>query len=398
MNTATHDLRCMDKTMKVAVIGAGTMGIGIAQVAAQAGHSVQLFDTRADAVAKAIADLDRTFTKLVEKGKLSADDARTTLGRISPCTDLKQLVGCGLVIEAVVEDLSIKKKLFTDLEAILAKDAVLATNTSSLSVTAIAGACSAPERVIGLHFFNPAPLLPLVEVVPGIATGEDLPARCMELMKAWGKTPVLCKDTPGFIVNRVARPFYGEALRILEEGIADMATIDHAMKNVGGFRMGPFELMDLIGNDINFAVTKSVFEAFFFDPRYRPSITQQRQVESGRLGRKSGRGYYDYADGAVQPTPKNDPQLLENICRRILVMLINEAVEALNLGIGSRDYLDLAMTKGVNYPKGLLKWADEKGLSHCLSTLERLQAEYGEDRYRPSPLLRRMVRDAKTFY
>jgi len=388
----------MDKSMKVAVIGAGTMGSGIAQVAAQAGHSVQLFDTRADAVTKAVDALNKTFSKLVEKGKLSADEAKTTLGRISPCIDLKELARCGLVIEAIVEDLPIKKKLFTDLEAILAKDAFLATNTSSLSVTAIAGACAIPERVIGLHFFNPAPLLPLVEVVPGIATGEGLPAHCMELMKAWGKTPVLCKDTPGFIVNRVARPFYGEALRIYEEGLADMATIDHAMKSVGGFKMGPFELMDLIGNDINFAVTKSVFEAFFFDPRYRPSITQQRQVESGRLGRKSGRGYYVHTDGAVQPAPKNDLQLLEDICWRILVMLINEAVDALNLGIASRDDLDLAMTKGVNYPKGLLRWADEKGLAHCLSTLERLQAEYGEDRYRPSPLLRRMVRESRTFH
>ncbi len=220
----------------------------------------------------------------------------------------------------------------------------------------------------------------------------------MELMKAWGKVPVLCKDTPGFIVNRVARPFYGEALRIYEEGIADMATIDHSMRSVGGFKMGPFELMDLIGNDINFAVTKSVFEAFFFDPRYRPSITQQRQVESGRLGRKSGRGYYDYTDGATQPSPKSVPQLLDDICRRIQVMLINEAIEALNLGIANRDDLELAMTKGVNYPKGLLKWADEIGLARCLSTLEELQAEYGDDRYRPSPLLRRMVREGNTFY
>ena len=398
MNTAMHDLRHMDKTMKVAVIGAGTMGSGIAQVAAQAGHLVKLFDTRSDAVVKALAGLDKTFGKLVEKGKLSAEDARTTLGRIAPYADLKELVGCGLVIEAIIEDLSIKRKLFADLEGILAKDAVLATNTSSLSVTAIAGGCALPQRVIGLHFFNPAPLLPLVEVVPGIATDTDLPARCMDLMKAWGKTPVLCKDTPGYIVNRVARPFYGEALRIHEEGVADMATIDHAMKSIGGFKMGPFELMDLIGNDINFAVTKSVFEAFFYDPRYRPSITQQRQVESGRLGRKSGRGYYDYSDGADQPAPKSAPQLLDDICWRILVMLINEAAEALNLGIANRDDLDLAMTKGVNYPKGLLKWADEKGLAHCLSTLERLQAEYGEDRYRPSTLLRRMVRDGKTFY
>lgn len=217
-------------------------------------------------------------------------------------------------------------------------------------------------------------------------------------MTSWGKTPVICKDTPGFIVNRVARPFYGEAIRIFEEGLADMVTIDHAMKTVGGFKMGPFELMDLIGNDINFTVTKTVWESFFYDPRYQPSFTQQRQVEAGWLGRKTGRGYYSYVEGAVQPVPSSNTQLHEDICWRVLVMLINEAAEALHMGIASREDIDLAMTKGVNYPKGLLKWADEKGLANCLSTLERLQAEYGEDRYRPSPLLRRMVRESRTFY
>ena len=291
-----------------------------------------------------------------------------------------------------------KKDLFRGLESLLSDGALLATNTSSLSVTAIAAGCRKPERVIGLHFFNPAPVMPLVEVVPGLATSADVRDRSIDLMRAWGKAPVLCKDTPGFIVNRVARPFYGEAIRIYEEGIADMGTIDHAMKSVAGFKMGPFELMDLIGNDVNFAVTKSVFKAFFYDPRYKPSLTQQRQVEAGWLGRKSGRGYYSYAEGATSAPAQNDPQLLAHICWRVLVMLINEAVDALNLGIASREDLDLAMTKGVNYPKGLLQWADEKGLAHCLSTLEHLQAEYGEDRYRPSPLLRRMVREAKTFY
>lgn len=388
----------MDATTKIAVIGAGTMGSGIAQVAAQAGHDVVLYDTRREVVDKALATLRKTLDKLVEKGKLAKDRADGIHGRIASASDLKELAGSGLVIEAIIEDLGIKKKLFADLEGILSADAVLATNTSSLSVTAIAAACGMPERVIGLHFFNPAPLLPLVEVVPGLATEPALGTRMVELMKAWGKVPVLCKDTPGFIVNRVARPFYGEALRIHEEGIADMATIDHAMRTVGGFKMGPFELMDLIGNDINFAVTRTVFEAFFYDPRYRPSITQQRQVESGWLGRKSGKGYYDYREGATAPQPGSDQKLLNEICWRVLVMLINEAAEALNLGIASKDDLDLAMTKGVNYPKGLLAWADEKGLSHCLEALERLQAEYGEDRYRPSPLLKRMVRDGRSFH
>jgi 3-hydroxybutyryl-CoA dehydrogenase len=388
----------MDKSTIVGVIGAGTMGSGIAQVAAQAGHSVVLFDARKEAVDKAMSGLAKTMDKLVEKGKLTADAATALLGRITPAYDLKQLAGCGLVIEAIIEDLGIKKKLFADLEALVSADTVLATNTSSLSVTAIAAACKKPERVIGLHFFNPAPLLPLVEVVPGLASAAELAARSSQLMATWNKTPVICKDTPGFIVNRVARPFYGEAIRIYEEGIADMATIDHAMKTVGGFKMGPFELMDLIGNDINFTVTKTVWESFFYDPRYKPSFTQQRQVEAGWLGRKSGRGYYGYAEGGVQPMPSGNTQLHEDICSRVLAMLINEAAEALHMGIASREDIDMAVTKGANYPKGLLKWADERGLANCLSTLERLQAEYGEDRYRPSPLLRRIVREGKTFY
>ncbi|MEO8589791.1 MAG: 3-hydroxyacyl-CoA dehydrogenase NAD-binding domain-containing protein [Flavobacteriales bacterium] len=388
----------MDQPIRVAVIGAGTMGTGIAQLAAQSGDPVRLFDTRQGAVEKALADLGKTFDKLVGKGKISATDAQATLGRITPSSDLKDLADSQLVIEAIVEDLAIKKKLFSDLEALVQRDTVLATNTSSLSVTAIASACKHPDRVLGIHFFNPAPLMPLVEVVPGLATSGTVTHAMTATMRRWGKSAVICMDTPGFIVNRVARPFYGEAIRIYEEGVADMATIDHAMRSIGGFRMGPFELMDMIGNDINFAVTRSVFEAFFFDPRYRPSITQQRQVEAGWLGRKSGRGYYDYAEGAAIPTPASDPQLLADICWRVLVMLINEATEALNLGIANRDDLDLAMTKGVNYPKGLLKWADEKGLDHCLAALERLQAEYGEDRYRPSPLLRRMVRESRGFY
>ena len=384
--------------MTVGVVGAGTMGSGIAQVAAQAGHPVVLYDTRLEALDKANAALTKVMDRLVEKGKLDREGAEAIQGRITYATGLEAFTGSGLVIEAIVEDLGVKQDLFKQLEDIAGPDAVLATNTSSLSVTAIGGALSKPGRLLGLHFFNPAPLLPLVEVVPGLATEPGLAPRMSDLMKAWGKVPVVAKDTPGFIVNRVARPFYGEALRILEEGLADAATIDHAMRTVGGFRMGPFELMDLIGNDVNFAVTRTVFEAFFYDPRYRPSFTQQRLVEAGWLGRKSGRGYYDHAEGAERPAPTDDVVLQEQICWRILVMLINEAVDALYLGVAGRDDLELAMTKGVNYPKGLLGWADEKGLPHCLETLERLQAEYGEDRYRPSPLLRRMVREGRTFF
>ncbi len=413
----------MDTSMNVAVIGAGTMGSGIAQVAAQAGHKVVLFDTRREAVDKALAGLRKTLDKLVEKGKFTAEQADGIHGRITPASDLKDLAGSGLVIEAIIEDLGIKQKLFAELEGIVTTDAILATNTSSLSVTAIAGGLKHPERMVGLHFFNPAPLLPLVEVVPGLASDDALASRCATLMTAWGKVPVLCKDTPGFIVNRVARPFYGEAIRIYEEGIADMPTIDAAMKSVG-FRMGPFELMDLIGNDINFTVTKTVWEAFFYDPRYKPSFTQQRQMESGRLGRKSGRGYYQYdANGAIVPAPQTsagslaeDPvgrakpagsppssgepeeasEVAARIIERILAMLINEAADALFWQVASAKDIDLAMSKGVNYPKGLLAWADEEGAAHWLAVLERLQTEYGEDRYRPSPLLRKAASRGRT--
>ena len=387
----------MDHSMNVAVIGAGTMGSGIAQVAAQAGHKVVLYDTHKEAVDKALAGLRKILDKLVEKGKFTAEQADGIHGRITPASDLKDLAGSGLVIEAIIEDLGIKQKLFAELEGILATDAILATNTSSLSVTAIAGSLKYPERMVGLHFFNPAPLLPLVEVVPGLATAPDLAQRCAALMTAWGKAPVIGKDTPGFIVNRVARPFYGEAIRIYEEGIADMPTIDAAMKSVG-FKMGPFELMDLIGNDINFTVTKTVWEAFFYDPRYKPSFTQQRQVESGRLGRKTGRGYYSYAEGTTLPAPQVDMVLGNSIVERVLAMLINEAADALFWGVASAKDIDLAMTKGVNYPKGLLAWADEQGAAHWLGILETMQQETGEDRYRPSPLLRRMARQGGLFH
>lgn len=383
--------------MTVGVIGAGTMGAGIAQVAAQAGLPVLLADARAGAVEKALDTLRATLDKLVAKQKLSSDEAVAIHGRIRPAASVADLAPCGLVIEAIVEDINVKKQLFRELDGLVAQDAILATNTSSLSITAIAAACRQPGRVIGLHFFNPAPLMPLVEVVPGMATDDGLAIRCAELMRGWRKVPVICKDTPGFIVNRVARPFYGESLRMYEEGVADMPTIDQALKDMG-FRMGPFELMDLIGNDINFAVTRSVWEAFFYEPRYKPSLTQQRQVESGRLGRKTGRGYYSYEAGTGMPEAKPDPAVAEAITRRVLAMLINEAADALFLRVASARDLDLAMTKGVNYPKGLLAWADERGAAYWVDVLDALQAEHGEDRYRPSPLLRRMAASGLSFF
>lgn len=384
--------------MQVGVVGAGAMGSGIAQIAAQNGHSVILSDTTVSALDRSKSALAKVLGRLVEKGKLTAEKAEAIAGRIRYTTSVEDFKGCGLVIEAIVEDLGIKQKLFRDIEQVVGEVCTLATNTSSLSVTAIASAVQNPERVLGIHFFNPAPLMPLVEIVPAVQTRAGLVETIKALIDGWGKSTVIAKDTPGFIVNRVARPFYGEALRIVEEGLADYATVDWAMKHIVGFRMGPFELMDLIGNDVNYAVTESVFSAFYFDPRYRPSFIQKRQVEAGWLGRKSGRGYYNYAEGAEQPEPRRDRVLGEQIVWRILVMLINEAADALHLGISDREGIDLAMTKGVNYPKGLLKWADERGINACVETLSGLQAEYGEDRYRCSALLRRMAREGLTFY
>jgi 3-hydroxybutyryl-CoA dehydrogenase len=392
-----------DNTSVIGVVGAGAMGTGIAQVAAAAGHRVVLADARQGATPQAQATIARAMDREVEKERLSRDAADELMARVdfqweALGDDLSAYAPCGLIIEAVIEDLGTKRALLRRLESVVTTDAVLATNTSSLSIAAIASECERPDRVVGLHFFNPAPLLPLVEVVPWLGGDPMVATSAYALIQRWNKTPVLATDTPGFIVNRVARPFYGEALRLLDEGVADVATIDWAMKEMGGFRMGPFELMDFIGNDVNYAVTRSVFEAMYFDPRYKPSLTQKRLVEANFLGRKSGRGYYDYREGAAQPEPNKDATTGSVIFERVLAMLINEAVDAVFMQVASAADVDLAMTKGVNYPKGLLAWANELGLSRVEGWLERLQAEYGEDRYRPSPLLKRMARDGKRFF
>ena len=378
------------KEMKVGVIGSGAMGAGIAQVAAMAGHSVVLYDNNAAALDKAKASLQSTFQKLQEKGKITSSEE--LIQRFRFADDLRSFENCGLIIEAIVEKLEIKKAVFSDVEAIVSKDCVLASNTSSLSITSIAAACKQPERVLGLHFFNPAPLMALVEVIPAVQTDPLLINASKQLMADWGKVPVVAKDTPGFIVNRVARPFYGEALRIYEEGIADMATIDWAMTEVGKFRMGPFTLMDYIGHDVNYVVTETVFQSFFYDPRYKPAFAQKRLLEAGWLGRKSGKGFYNYAEGVAMPEANKDSGLATKIFERVLVMLINEAVEALHLNIASEQDLDLAMTKGVNYPKGLLQWCKELGAQKVLATLDALYDEYHEDRYRASALLRKWAK------
>jgi len=492
---------------EVGVIGAGAMGAGIAQLAAQAGHRVHLFDTRMGAADAAAVKIAETFAALAAKGKLEAGAAKAAAARVIPVHALGDLVSAKLVVEAIVEDLEIKRQLFRELEVVVTADTILATNTSSFSITALAVGMQHPERVVGMHFFNPAPVMPLVEVVRGLATSARVADATHATAAAWGKLPVHAQSTPGFIVNRCARPYYGEALRLLTERAADPATIDALMREAGGFRMGPFELMDLVGLDVNFAVTCSVWEAFFHDPRYTPSRAQQELVVAGFLGRKSGRGFYSYAPGATrppaateapQPRPTTvraagdgamsgalrdrlaasgfnvvqmpaDPAVAEAYlevdgallvpsdgrtatmvaaasahpdvvvfdlaldyrnCTRLAVaaadscsaagaaaaigalqaagiavtriddvaglvvlrtvaMLATEAADAVMQGIAAPADVDLAMCKGVNYPRGPLAWADAIGLKRVRAVLHHLAAHYGEDRYRVSPLIAR---------
>ena len=384
----------------IGVVGAGAMGSGIAQIAAGAGHHVILGDANPTTFTRAHASIVRAVARDVAKGRLNADAAEELVGRIADAGDLsrgyREYAECGLVIEAVVEDLAVKRAVFADLEKSVTNECVLASNTSSLSIAAIGGGCARANRVLGVHFFNPAPVMPLVEIVPGVATSQIALDVAKSLVDGWKKTTVIASDTPGFIVNRIARPFYSESLRQLEEGIADAATIDWAMRECGGFRMGPFELMDFIGNDVNFAVTLSVFEAFFFDPRYRPALTQRRLVDAGLLGRKSGRGYFDYREGAQRPEPTRDEALGQAIVDRTLAMLANSAVDAVHMRVASAADIEVSMMKGVNYPKGLLAWGDEIGANVILARLDALREEYQEERYRASPLLRRIVREGRT--
>ncbi|MBB78934.1 MAG: 3-hydroxybutyryl-CoA dehydrogenase [Crocinitomicaceae bacterium] len=384
--------------MNVGVLGGGTMGLGIAQVSAQNGHKTILVDINKEVLDKSKTKLEKIMARLVEKGKILQDESIAIQSNIVYSTNMQDFKDCGIVIEAIVEDFNIKSEVFSKLESIVSKDCILASNTSSLSIASIGSSLKISNRIIGIHFFNPVPLMALVEIIPSIQTSDLILKNVKSLIDGWGKVAVVCKDTPGFIVNRVARPFYGEAIRIYEEGIADFATIDWAMTELGGFRMGPFTLMDYIGNDVNYTVTETVFSAFYFDPRYKPSFTQKRYKEAGFFGRKSGKGFFDYNDETLNVPPNKNRELGEQIFERILVMLINEAIDALFLNIASKEAIDLAMTKGVNYPKGLLMWADELGLDNVLSKLESMFNEYGEDRYRPSPLLKRMVKSGTKFF
>ena len=500
----------------VAVIGSGAMGAGIAQVAASSGHPVLLFDTRPGAASHAIAEIGKVYERLVDKGRMGAAEADLARERLMSVDALAQMKDAALVIEAIVEDLEAKRRLFAELEGIVDARCILATNTSSISVTAIGAQLRHPERLVGMHFFNPVPLMALVEVVEGLATDRDVADTVYATAEAWGKDPVHAKSTPGFIVNRVARPYYAEALRLLQEGAADVPTLDAVMRDCGGFRMGPFELMDLIGHDVNFSVTQSVHAAYFGDPRFTPSVLQQELLNAGFLGRKSGRGFYRYGDDVVAPAVPTEPQAVRPhtvgisvarevtssvlspmearlasagfsvahreplagaekheapalhtngvaiflsdgrsateraaanhhpntvvydllfdaaratrialaradqcseeawqaavglfqaagftvtrlddvpgmIVMRTVAMLANEAADAVNGGVCSASAVDIAMQKGVNYPRGPLAWADAVGIAHIVTVLANLAATYGEDRYRVSPLLRRKL-------
>ncbi|HET6243611.1 MAG: NAD(P)-binding domain-containing protein [Bacteroidetes bacterium] len=386
------------KSTVIGVIGSGAMGAGIAQVAATSGHRVVLFDSNNKALEKSKNNLSITLEKLIEKGKIDQETAQNIFKRIVFAHDMDSFKNCGIVIEAIVENLDVKQAVFHHVETIVTEDCVLASNTSSLSIASIASACEKPQRVLGIHFFNPAPVMPLVEIIPAISTNEVLLIETKKLIDSWGKTTVLAKDTPGFIVNRIARPFYSEAIRIHEEGIADFATIDWAMKEIGGFRMGPFELMDFIGNDINYKVTETIWEQFFYDPRYKPSLTQKRLFEAKHFGKKAGKGYYDYSPNAIVLNPDKNFEKAEAIFLRIFAMLVNEAADALFWQVASKEDIDLAMVKGVNYPKGLLSWADEIGLDKVVNLMENLRKEYNEDRYRTSTLLKQMLKNGINFY
>jgi len=496
---------------EVAVIGAGAMGAGIAQVAAQAGHPVKLYDNRPGAAAQAIAAIDQRLGQRVKAGKL-ADSARLAcLANLHACDALPALADARLVIEAIVEQLAVKRQLFAELERLCAPDCLLASNTSSLSITTLAAELAHPERFAGLHFFNPAPVMALVEVVSGLATAEHTARTLHDTASAWGKRPVHTRSTPGFIVNRVARPFYAESLRLLQEGAADSATLDALLREAGGFAMGAFELTDLIGHDVNYAVTCSVFDAYYQDMRFQPSLLQKELVDAGRLGRKSGQGFYDYRDGAQRPLPhtlassatvqhcvaEGLPPLLDRLLARLeaqgvqvtrrpgngllrcgdavlalsdgrmasqraldhglqhlvlldlaldfatatrigiswaaatspaaidqavallnraglavsaltdspglcvlrtVAMLANEGADAALQGVASAADIDLAMRAGVNYPRGPLAWADALGLDTVVAVLQHLQAAYGEERYRPSLLLRRCLAQGRSLH
>ncbi|MFT6337841.1 MAG: 3-hydroxybutyryl-CoA dehydrogenase [Saprospiraceae bacterium] len=370
------------------VLGAGAMGSGIAQVAATHGWEVQLIDINEEATVTARNKLQKILNRQVEKGRMTDIEVKGIMGRIYFGSSMTAFETADLVIEAIVENMDVKKKVFKSIESIVNPDCILATNTSSLSVTQIAASLDNPSRMVGIHFFNPAPLMKLVEIIPAVQSAPDKVSKAQSIIDNWGKYTVLAKDTPGFIVNKVARPFYSESIKIYEEGIAGFATIDWAMTELGGFRMGPFTLTDYIGHDVNYKVTESVWKAFYYDGRYKPSFAQKSLVDAGYLGRKTGRGFYDYSEGTVKPEPNKDADKGTKVLHRVLAMLINEAADTVYMGICNEAAVETAMTKGVNYPKGLLAWGQELGFDYIVQLLDNLYNRYHEERYRVSPWLR----------
>ena len=383
------------------MIGAGTMGAGIAQLAARSGARTILHDPLPEALQRGAQYARDGLGKEAAKGRLSSEEADAAAARIEPVDDLAAFAPCELVIEAAPERLALKHELYKRLsDEIVGAECVLASNTSSLLVTAIAAAASRPERVVGMHFFNPAPIMRLLEVVAGVESSTEALDLATATGEAMGKTVIVAKDGPGFLVNRCNRPFGLEALRILQEQIADIEMIDRTMRVEGGFRMGPFELMDLVGIDTGLEISKSFYEQSFGEPRWRPSPITARYVAAGRYGRKSGRGYYDYSSDPYRP-PDPDPPTHDDakvrpaaggVLERIVCQVINECAFALGEGVGSAQDIDTGMTLGLNYPRGPLAWADEIGIDHVLAVLDGLWEDYREERYRPAPALRGLVR------
>ena len=397
----------LDAAQRVGVLGAGTMGAGIVQVVAEAGVEVIVHDPLPGAYERAKQRISGFIRRRAEKGQLDDEAAALAVARIGEAGSIEELATADLVIEAIPEELDLKRDAFARLDAAAGPRAILATNTSSLSVARIAAATRRPERVVGMHFFNPVPLMALVEVVAGPLTAPLTVDAIAIFARRLGKTPVVAADTPGFIVNRVARPFYLEALRILGDGEAGVEAIDEAMRGIG-FRMGPFELIDAIGADVNLAVSESVHEQLFFDPRYRPHQIQRMLVDAGRLGHKSGGGFYEYGPDGARTVPwavlarrpegpRPDRLTAEQITARILAVIVNEAASAVAEGVASPHAVDTAMRLGTNYPSGPFEWGERIGLAHVVRTLDGLHAQVPDGRYRVVPLLRTVVERGGSF-